>query len=84
MAVLRQAGVRVPEDVSVAGFDDIEQARYVFPSLTTIEVPMHNMGEEGMRHLFAQLAGETIDPLVCLPHRLIIRDSTGPPPDGAS
>src|SRR5690606_28618786 len=41
MAVLRQAGIRIPEDVSVAGFDDIEQARYVFPTLTTISVPMH-------------------------------------------
>jgi LacI family transcriptional regulator len=79
MAVLRQAGIRIPEDVSVAGFDDIEQARYVFPSLTTIAVPMHRLGEEGMRHLLAQLAGKEIPSLLCLPYRLQIRDSTGPP-----
>jgi DNA-binding LacI/PurR family transcriptional regulator len=84
MAVLRQAGMRIPEDVSVAGFDDILQARYVVPSLTTIRVPMHALGEEGMRHLLAQLAGQDIAPLVCLPHHLIARDSTGPAPSGAA
>lgn len=80
MAVLRQAGVSIPEDVSVAGFDDILQARYVFPTLTTIEVPMHELGKEGMRHLLAQLAGKEVAPLICLPHRLIVRESTGPVP----
>lgn len=83
MAVLRQAGVRIPEDVSVAGFDDILQARYVVPSLTTIAVPMHTLGEEGMRHVLAQLTGGNVAPLVCLPHRLIVRDSTGPAPSPA-
>jgi DNA-binding LacI/PurR family transcriptional regulator len=77
MAVLRQAGIRIPEDVSVAGFDDIEQARYACPTLTTVEVPMHRLGEEGMRHLLAQLAGEEIEQLIHLPHRLVVRDSTG-------
>lgn len=83
MAVLRHAGVSIPEDVSVAGFDDIEQARYVFPSLTTVEVPMHQLGEEGMRHLLAQLAGQEVKQRVALPHRLIVRDSTGPAPTAA-
>lgn len=80
MAVVRHAGVRIPEDVSVAGFDDIEQARYVFPPLTTIEVPMHQLGEEGMRHLLAQLQDEKVEEFVSLPHRLIIRESTAPVP----
>ena len=84
MAVLRQAGVRVPEDVSVAGFDDIEQARYMHPSLTTIEVPMQQLGEEGVRHLLAQLADEEMALSVTLPHRLLVRDSTGPAPNGAA
>ncbi|NLF66321.1 MAG: LacI family transcriptional regulator [Chloroflexi bacterium] len=79
MAVLRQAGIRIPEDVSVAGFDDIEQARYVFPTLTTISVPMHRLGVEGMRHLLDQLAGKEPPELLCLPYCLQIRDSTGPP-----
>lgn len=81
IAVLRQARVRIPEDVSVAGFDDIELARYMAPSLTTIEVPMHQMGMEGMWHLLSQLAGEESAPLVLVPHRLITRDSTGPASD---
>ena len=84
MAVLRQAGVRVPEDVSVAGFDNIEQARYMHPSLTTIEVPMQQLGAEGIRHLLAQLAGEKTELLVTLPHHLVVRDSTGPAPSSAA
>lgn len=79
MATLREAGVDIPQEVSVAGFDDIEQARYVYPSLTTMEVPMHRLGQEGMRHLLVQIAGEEAAALVTLPHRLIERNSTGPP-----
>lgn len=80
MATLRQAGVTIPAEVSVAGFDDIEQARYVYPSLTTIHVPMHGLGQEGVRHLLAQLAQEDAAARLVLSHRLIERDSTGPPP----
>ena len=77
MAVLRQAGIRIPEDVSVAGFDDIEQARYVFPTLTTISVPMHRLGVEGMRHLLDQLAGK--EPPNCSACPTAYRSAT--PPD---
>jgi LacI family transcriptional regulator len=49
MARLRESGLRVPEDVSVAGFDDVPVARDVTPTLTTVRVPMVEMGRESMR-----------------------------------
>ncbi len=48
LAALREAGLRVPEDVAVAGFDDIPIARYVAPSLTTIRVPIAGLGSAAL------------------------------------
>jgi LacI family repressor for deo operon, udp, cdd, tsx, nupC, and nupG len=47
----RQAGLRVPQDVSVVGFDDIESAGYLTPSLTTLRQPLEQMGELAAEHL---------------------------------
>jgi len=51
MRAFRQAGLRVPEDVSVIGFDDIESAGYLTPSLTTLRQPLEQMGELAAEHL---------------------------------
>ena len=51
MRALRQAGLRVPQDVSVIGFDDIESAGYLTPSLTTLRQPLEQMGELAAEHL---------------------------------
>jgi LacI family repressor for deo operon, udp, cdd, tsx, nupC, and nupG len=48
---MKQAGMRVPEDVSVIGFDDIESAGYLTPSLTTLRQPLEQMGELAAEHL---------------------------------
>jgi len=53
MRALRQAGLRVPQDVSVIGFDDIESAGYLTPSLTTLRQPLEQMGELAAEHLIA-------------------------------
>lgn len=80
IAGLTQAGVHVPGDVSVAGFDDIQAARYATPSLTTIRVPMHQLGVEGMKKLLSLLESKEDAPSVTfLPHELIVRESTRPP-----
>jgi LacI family transcriptional regulator len=72
----REAGLRVPEDLSVAGFDDIPGATYITPALTTIRQPMENMGYEATRILINLINGES---LVNRSHEvsteLIIRDS---------
>jgi LacI family transcriptional regulator len=56
LAALREAGLRVPEDVAVAGFDDIPIARYVSPALTTIRVPIAALGTAALEALAAGIA----------------------------
>lgn len=74
------AGLRVPDDVSVVGFDDIKSAAFTNPRLTTVRQPMREMGETAARILLQRLGGEsTMDGVfVTVEPELIIRDSTGP------
>lgn len=77
----RRVGRRVPEALSVVGFDDIRFARYVLPALTTISQPMLDIGRETVRLLLGILHGSITTPLsITLPHRLEIRSSTAAPP----
>lgn len=75
---LHESGLRVPEDVSVLGFDDIQSAEYQIPSLTTIRQPLIKMGEMAAELLLRRLAGETIPDSVEVAPELIVRESTGP------
>ena len=72
-----QAGVRVPRDLSIIGFDDIHFAQSCIPALTTIHQPRAEMGVAAMRLLLSIIAGEAPGP-VRLPYELVIRDSTAP------
>src|SRR5581483_6083286 len=54
---IREAGMRVPEDVSVVGFDDIRDAAYHVPSLTTVRQPLREMGEIAARTLVERIEG---------------------------
>jgi DNA-binding LacI/PurR family transcriptional regulator len=74
---LREAGRRVPEDVAVVGFDDVNLARHLMPSLTTVYAPIEEAGREAVRQLIRLIHGEQADPLVQLPTRLAIRRSCG-------
>ena len=76
----RGAGVRVPDELSVVGFDDIRFARYMYPALTTVAQPMRAIGEETVKLLLSILADDTFVPQdVTLPHQLVVRASTAPP-----
>ncbi|MFF9912952.1 LacI family DNA-binding transcriptional regulator [Streptomyces sp. NPDC013457] len=75
----RRLGLRVPEDVSVTGFDDLALATAVEPELTTVRLPAEHIGERGMAALLAVLAGDSPDP-GDLPVTLIPRASSGPAP----
>ncbi|MBO4204404.1 LacI family DNA-binding transcriptional regulator [Micromonospora echinofusca] len=77
---LRQAGVRVPEDVSVVGFDDVMAAKYCFPSLTTIRQDVPALGQVSTDTLIDALEGaaELDGDQLRLPVALVVRDSTGP------
>jgi DNA-binding LacI/PurR family transcriptional regulator len=73
---LHEAGLRVPGDVSVMGFDDIASAAYQVPSLTTIRQPLHRMGYEAAAILLKKLAGEHTANLVHIEPELVAREST--------
>ncbi|TVT32584.1 LacI family transcriptional regulator [Amycolatopsis rhizosphaerae] len=78
----RRRGLRVPEDLSVVGFDDTMLARLATPALTVIRQPLHDMGRVALRTLLKLIAGETLDSHhVELATHLVVRDSTGPVPD---
>lgn len=74
------AGLRVPEDISVVGFDDILSAAYQRPSLTTVRQPLREMGNKGAQMLLDMIEhpdAEAIAETVMQPE-LIVRESTGP------
>jgi LacI family transcriptional regulator len=73
-------GLRVPEDVSVVGFDDIQSAAFHHPSLTTIRQPLNQMGQVAARILLQRIRGQATfpDSVPILPE-LVIRESTCPP-----
>ncbi|MBN9245530.1 MAG: substrate-binding domain-containing protein [Mesorhizobium sp.] len=73
-------GIRVPEQVSVVGFDDLEFASQIVPSLTTVQVPAEEIGRRAAEYLLAHLAGEAAPPTTEVTVSLIVRDSSGPPP----
>ncbi|MEX0168157.1 LacI family DNA-binding transcriptional regulator [Streptomyces sp. LMG1-1-1.1] len=75
----RRLGLRVPEDLSITGFDDLSLAGAVEPELTTVRLPAEEFGSRGMEALLAVLAGEAPPP-VTLPVTLVQRGSTGPVP----
>ena len=87
IGALQRAGHRVPEDVSVVGFDDIPQSAAIFPALTTVAQPIAEMGSTGVRLLLDRIARGARRSWPCqrvqLPTRLVVRESTGPPPDGS-
>jgi len=79
MKTVMEAGVRVPDDVSVVGFDGIEFSEFVTPTLTTIQQPRNEIGRTGARILIEALTSGNWPQSVRLEAPLIIRNSTAPP-----
>lgn len=74
---LREKGIRVPEDVSVIGFNDIYSAQVFYPKLTTIAQPMYDMGSVAMRMLIKLINQKELETgHYVLPHQLVKRDSS--------
>ncbi|MFI9586634.1 LacI family DNA-binding transcriptional regulator [Streptomyces sp. NPDC052236] len=83
---LAERGLRVPEDISVVGFDDLPESRWATPALTTVRQPLSEMAATALRLLVLLMAGERAEqaeqpgcPRTELPTRLVVRDSTAPP-----
>jgi DNA-binding LacI/PurR family transcriptional regulator len=75
IGTLRERGIRVPDDVAIVGYDDIELAQHVQPSLTTIRQPIDKGGEALVDALFAVIEGKHPEPKI-LPTELIVRASS--------
>lgn len=89
MSALHDAGVRVPEEVTVCGFDDIAMARFMSPPLTTVHVDAYALGQRAMERWLAaahqEREKEATRPSAVLSTTLVLRESCGPPGEsGAS
>jgi len=75
----RLRGLRVPDDLSVVGFDDLPEARWSSPPLTTVRQPLADMGALAARTVLRLSRGETVEtPRVELATELVVRESTAP------
>jgi LacI family transcriptional regulator len=79
----RTRGLRVPEDLSIVGFDDTSVARFAAPPLTTVRQPLREIGAAALRRALLLAAGEKVDSYhVELATELVVRESTAPPAQG--
>ena len=76
---LKAAGRSIPQDVAVVGFDDVQLASYITPTLTTVRAPIEEVGREAVRQLKRLIDGQPVEPLTLLPTELVIRESCGCP-----
>lgn len=74
---LKLAGRLIPQEVAVAGFDDVPFARYLSPALTTIHAPIEQVGREAVRQLKRLMDGEQAEALTLMRTELVIRESCG-------
>jgi DNA-binding LacI/PurR family transcriptional regulator len=77
VAELRERGLSVPGQISVVGFDDMEESKFSSPPLTTIRQPLYEQGRVATETLLSLLAGENVPEQVALPTSLVVRQSCG-------
>jgi LacI family transcriptional regulator len=83
LAEARRHGLRIPEDLSLVGFDGTYQAEQSIPALTTVTQPLQEMGRAALRAVLRQANGEELDSRrVELATHLVVRESTAPPAAG--
>ncbi len=76
---IHEAGLQVPDDISVVGFDDIESAAYHNPAITTVRQPLQRMGEIAARTLLKQIENaELYVPQIAIGPEFVVRSSTAP------
>jgi LacI family transcriptional regulator len=79
LEIAGELGLRVPEELSVIGYDNVPEAASSTPPLSTVAQPLHEMGVTALRILLAMLSGQPIERHVRMPTELVVRASTAPP-----
>lgn len=81
LAAVHQLGLRIPQDVSVVGFDDTALSIYLNPPLTSVRMPLVELGGQAVESLLLEIGGQRADDvMVGIPPELVVRASTGPTP----
>jgi LacI family transcriptional regulator len=81
LAAARRLGVRIPDELSVVGFDDVAMAQFVDPPLSTVRTPLAEMGSRAVDSLLDAIAGKRVaDVVVDVPPELVVRGSSGRAP----
>ena len=75
---MRERGIKVPEQLSIVGFDDLEETAYTSPPLTTLRQDFKELGSRAMELLLAEIAGKTTKKMDRLVPALVLRQSTAP------
>ncbi|WTZ28444.1 LacI family DNA-binding transcriptional regulator [Microbispora sp. NBC_01389] len=84
LRALREAGRRVPEDVSVVGFDDVPEAAYFWPPLTTVRQDFGELGRQAFRLLLHRIADRDVGPARLVEPELVVRESTAAAPPSSA
>lgn len=74
---IQDAGLRVPQDIALVGYDDRDFAAWIRPALTTIRMPSYEMGQAAAHQMLKQFAGEELEDATQIPGKLIVRQSCG-------
>lgn len=81
MRAIEEVGLQVPRDISIVGFNDLSAVIGTTRQLTTVRLPLHDMGKTAARRLLSQITSEVDSPdPVMIPVELVVRQSTGPAP----
>lgn len=74
---LKKRNILIPEDIKITGFDDVEEASFITPPLTTVRQPLFEIGEKAIKTLIDIIDGKEVQKIETLPTKAIIRDSCG-------
>ena len=79
VAECQSSGIGIPEEISIAGFDDLDMSSQINPALTTVYVPSAEMGENAAEYLVAKIRQEALEPPAEMETRLMVRETTAKP-----
>ena len=79
VAECQSSGIKIPEEISIAGFDDLDMSSQIKPALTTIHVPSAEMGENAAEYLVAKITQQPLEPPAEIETSLMVRETTAKP-----